>query len=90
MEAFGVLAAKLTGALVTIATPIGLLWLGWGCLKALMTGGAERAVQTFLVPALIIGVLLAVLANLPTMMSVVTTIGAALFQTIVQSIQGAF
>ncbi len=90
MEAFGTLAARLTGVLVTVAAPIGLLWLGWGCLKALMTGGAERAVQTFFIRAVIMGVLLAVLANLPTTLSVVTMVGGALFQTITSAIQGAF
>lgn len=88
--AFAVLAARLTGLLVTIATPLGLLWLGWGTLKAVLTGSTDRALQTLLVRGLIVGILVAVLNNLPATFDALSDIGASVLTTVLDAIRGAF
>lgn len=89
MEALGTLAARLTGLLVSLAAPLGLLWLGWGTLKALLTGGTDRALTTLLMRGLIVGVLVAILGNLPATFGVFTSLGDAILQTVLQAFQGA-
>jgi hypothetical protein len=80
----------LSGVLVLIATPLSMLWLAWGVLKSLLTGGTDRALMTLLVRGLIMGILLAMLNNLPAAFGVVVSVGNAVFQTVIQSLQGAF
>jgi hypothetical protein len=88
--ALGNLAGKLTGLLVALSIPVGMLWLGWGTFKALLTGGAERAVQALVVRAILMGVLLAALLHLSETFALVQLLGGALFQTIGDAIRGAF
>lgn len=88
--AFAVLAARLTGLLVTVAGPLGLLWLGWGTIKALLSGSTDRALQTLLIRGLIVGVLIAVLNNLPATFAMFSGIGASLLQTVLDAVRGAF
>ena len=87
---FAMLAARLTGLLVTVATPLGLLWLGWGTLKAVLTGSTDRALQTLVVRGLILAVLIGVLNNLPSTFGVLTDIGEAILHAVLDGVRGAF
>jgi hypothetical protein len=90
MEAVGTLAGKLTGLLVVLSIPVGGLWLAWGTFKALLAGGAERAVQQLVVRAILMGLLVAMLTHMDQTFALVQLVGGALFQTIGDAVRGAF
>jgi hypothetical protein len=85
MEALSGVATKLTNVLVLLATPLASLWLAWGTFKALLSGGAERALSTLIVRALIMGVLLGVLTHIPETFAIVQAIGGFLLQTVLDA-----
>jgi len=90
MEAFGTLAVRLTGMLGGLATPVALLWVAWGTLRALLGGSSDRALQQLLMRGLIAGVLLAVLNNLPATFATLSLVGNAILQAVLSAFSGAF
>ena len=89
METFGALLGKLTALMVLAALPIGTLWVCWGTLEAIIGGAADRAVQTLVVRAIVVGVLIAALVHLPDTMALLTGLGGVIFQTVFDAIREA-
>ena len=63
--------------------------IAWKFLMLILSGGNERQLGQLFKTLIVFGVAIAVMTNLPETVALVTTVGGALFHTVVDAIRGA-
>jgi hypothetical protein len=89
MDALVRLGVTVTTLLAQAAGVAAAVVIAWKFLMVILSGGSERALGQLIRMLLIMGVAIAVMSHTGETVELVTTLGGALFRTVMNAVRGA-